>query len=136
MNESAYYRVSVKAIAVDETGRFMLSREADGKWDMLGGGLDHGEEPIMALQREIKEETGLEITHVSDTPKYFVTGPRFGHDTFVANVIYEVKLVNLDFTPSDECQELKFFTVDEARKLNVFPTVEKFLEVFDPALHT
>jgi 8-oxo-dGTP diphosphatase len=135
MNEPSFYRVSVKGIVVDETGRFLLSREENGKWDMIGGGLDHGEDPIVGLRREVTEETGLEVTYVSDTPKYFITGPRFGHDIFVANVIYEIKLASLDFTPSDECQELRFCTVEEAQKLDLFPTVHKMIEVYDPNLH-
>jgi len=135
MDEQNYYRVSVKGIIVDETGRFLLAREDNGKWDMLGGGLDHGEDPIEGLRREIAEETGIEVTSISATPKYFITGPRLGHDTFVANAVYEIKLANLDFTPSEECQELKFFNVDEARNIDLFPTVEKLLEVFDSHLH-
>jgi 8-oxo-dGTP pyrophosphatase MutT (NUDIX family) len=135
MNEACYYRVSVKGLALDQTSRFLLTKEDNGKWELLGGGLDHGEDPIAGLKREIREETGLEVTWVSPSPKYFITCPRLGHDTFVANVVYEVKLKDLHFTPSDECQELRFFTVQEARKEVLFPNVEKLLELFDPALH-
>jgi 8-oxo-dGTP pyrophosphatase MutT (NUDIX family) len=128
--------VSVKGIAVDETGRFLLTREDNGKWELLGGGLDHGEDPIAGLKREIKEETGLEVTYVSPSPKYFVTAQRLGHDTFIANAVYEIKLKNLDFVASDECQELRFFNVEEASNEDLFPNVEKLLEVYDPSLHT
>ena len=61
---------------------------------------------------------------------------RHGHDTFIANVIYEIKLKDLGFKPSDECQELRYFNIEEARKESLFPNVEKFLEIFDPSLHT
>jgi 8-oxo-dGTP diphosphatase len=139
MIDQNYFRVSVKGIVIDETGRFLLSRESDGRWDLLGGGLEHGEDPIVGLKREVQEETGLEVTYVSPTPKYFTTASRFstrfGQDTYVANVIYEIKLASLDFTPSDECQELKFFNVDEASKIDGHPTVPKLIEVFDPKLH-
>lgn len=134
-NEQNYYRVSVKAISIDENGRFLLAKEDNGKWDFLGGGLDHGEDPIHALKREINEETGLEITYISPTPKYLVTAKRFGSDSYVANVIYEVKLKDLNFTPSDECVELRYLNSDEAAKEDLYPTVTKFLESFKPELH-
>jgi 8-oxo-dGTP diphosphatase len=135
MNDACYYRVSVKGLVIDETGRFLLSREDNGYWELLGGGLDHGENPLNGLEREILEETGLTMTYVSPTPKYFVTTKRLNHTTFVANVIYEIKLKDLGFTPSEECQELRFFTVEEARQVKLFPNVEKFLEIYDPGLH-
>jgi 8-oxo-dGTP diphosphatase len=135
MNEPCYYRVSIKGLAIDETGRFLLAKEDNGKWELIGGGLDHGEDPIDGLRREINEETGLVVTYVSPSPKYFITSPRHGHDTYIANIIYEIKLKNLDFTPSDECQELRYFTVEEAKEIDLFPNVEKLLEVFDPKLH-
>jgi len=136
MNDQNHYRVSVKGIAIDETGRFLLAKEDNGKWELLGGGLDHGEDPIVALKREIKEETGLEIIEVSDSPKYFVTAPKVGREGYVANVIYEMKLKDLNFTPSDECVELRFFNVEEAKQEDLFPQVAKFIEVYKPELHT
>lgn len=136
MIDQNHYRVSVKGIAIDATGRFLLAKEDNGKWELLGGGLDHGEDPIAALKREIMEETGLEITEVSATPKYFVTAPKVGREGFVANIIYEIKLKDLNFKPSDECVELRFFNVEEARQEDLFPQVAKFIEVFNPELHT
>jgi 8-oxo-dGTP diphosphatase len=133
MNDQNHFRVSVKGIAIDETGRFLLAKEDNGKWELLGGGLDHNEDPITCLKRELKEETGLEVIEVSPTPKYFVTAPKVGREGFVANVIYEVKLKDLDFTPSDECVELRFFSVEEAKREDLFPQVAKFIEVFNPA---
>lgn len=135
MLEHAHYRVSVKGIVIDETGRFLLAKEADGRWEMLGGGLDHGEDPIAGLRREIYEETGLEVTYISDTPKYFITAKKVAHPGYTANVIYEVKLKNLDFTASDECQELQFFSVEEAKQVPLFPNVEKLLQVYNPTFH-
>lgn len=135
MNEQNYYRISVKGIAIDENGRFLLAKESNGMWEILGGGLDHDEEPLAALKREIKEETGIEITYVSPMPKYFTTSKRRGHETYIANIIYEIKLKSLDFKPSEECTELRFFNVEEARKVDLFPIVEKFLNVFNPKFH-
>ena len=102
---------------------------------MLGGGLEHGEDPITCLKREIKEEAGLIVTYFSPTPKYLITAPKLGRETFMANVVYEIKLASLEFTPSNECQELRYFSVEEARKVEIFPTILKLLEVYNPKLH-
>jgi len=132
----SFYRVSVKGVAVDDNGRFLLTKEDNNKWELLGGGLDYNEDPIEALKREIQEETGLVVTYVSPTPKYFISAQRLGSDTYTANIIYEIKLKNLDFIPSEECQELRYFSVDEAKKKELFPNVEAFLKVFNPKLHS
>ena len=131
MNDQCYYRVSVKAIVIEDD-KILLCREDNGRWDMMGGGLDHDEAPIDGLRREIHEETGLIATHVSPSPIYFLTVARENTSSsyYMANVIYEVKLKNLDFTPSEECQELKFFAIEDMKDLDVYPNVRKLMEIF------
>lgn len=136
MNEPNYFRVSVKGIVVDEQGRFLLSREDNGMWDMLGGGLEHEEDPINGLRREVLEEAGLKVTWVSPSPKYFITSPSFGQKAYVANVVYEMKLDSLNFKTSGECEELRFFTAEEARQVKLFPTTEKLVDMYNHELHT
>ena len=129
MNNSCFYRVSVKGLVQDNSGRILLARENNGLWDLIGGGLEHNEDPIDGLKREIMEETGLEVVDVSVSPKYFLTAYRYGHDNFTANAIYEVTLKNLDFTPSDECQELRYFSLAELRDLSLYPNVTKLMAI-------
>jgi 8-oxo-dGTP diphosphatase len=131
MNEQAYYRVSVKALVLDDSGRMLLARESDNTWDMLGGGLDHGENPIACLRREIQEETGLEVVDISAEPKYFLTALKPGANVYVANVLYNITLKNLDFTPSDECQELRFFSIAEMKRLSLLPNIEKLVQILE-----
>lgn len=135
MDITCYYRISVKALCLDETGRFLLAKEDNGKWEFIGGGLDYGEDPATCLRREVHEETGLVITYISDSPKYFLTAPRHNADTYLANIIYEVKLQDLNFTPSEECIELRYFNVEEAAKEDLFPNVAEFLKHFDADKH-
>lgn len=127
MNEPCFYRVSVKGTVIDDQNRILLTRESDGTWDMLGGGLDHGEDPIACLKREIHEETGLTVTKVWPEPKYFVTAHKASNNIYIANVVYRIELESLDFTPSDECQELRFFGIEELRGLKLAPNVQKIL---------
>lgn len=132
--QNNYYRTSIKALVLNKDGKFLLSKEADGRWELLGGGLDHGETPQVGLKREIQEETGITVTFVADTPSYFYTDKHWKYE-WIANVLYEVRLENLNFQPSDECTELRFFTKEEALKEKLFPNVKVFLSVFSPSNH-
>jgi len=109
MNEQCYYRVSIKGTVIDENSRILLSRGDNSRWGLLGGGVDHDEDPMDCLRREIHEEAGLTVTYVSKAPICFVTARRAKAGNYIANVVYEIKLKDLNFTPSDECQELRFF---------------------------
>ncbi len=60
-------RVAVYGICEDtEGGSVLLVRAARyltvaGRWFLPGGGIDHGEDPVTALEREFAEETGLRV---------------------------------------------------------------------------
>jgi 8-oxo-dGTP diphosphatase len=44
-------------------GRILLTRLSYTKvWTLPGGGIDHGEDPVDAVRREVHEETGLALT--------------------------------------------------------------------------
>jgi len=129
MNEQNYYRVSVKGIVIDDDGRILLAREDNDEWEMMGGGLDHGEDPQAGLIREIMEETGLKVTSISDHPLYFLTAPRRNQQSYIANVIYQITLESYDFIPSSECQELRFVSVEEMKTLKLFPNVQELVRI-------
>jgi 8-oxo-dGTP diphosphatase len=56
-------RFAAYALVTDPAGRILLTRVADGypgggRWHLPGGGTDYGEQPGVALLRELAEETG------------------------------------------------------------------------------
>ena len=52
----------VSAVVLDEQNRVLLGRRADnGRWAVVSGILEPGEEPAPAAAREALEETGVEV---------------------------------------------------------------------------
>ncbi len=71
---------------------------------------------------------------MAEQPSYFFTSTnRKGVN--IVNVLYETTLKDLNFTPSEECIELGFFTLDEAKTLQTFPNIQSFLKIYNPANH-
>ncbi len=133
---NTYYRTSIKALVLDSDRRFLLTKDKIGKWDLPGGGLDWGEDPRHCITREIQEEMGIETTYVADQPSYFIAAVSdSAAEKWITNVVYIAKLQHLNFTLSDECVELGFFSIEEARELDLFSNVEQFTRMYNPQNH-
>ena len=53
---------SVSAVVVNEVGELLLGQRSDtGRWSVLSGVTDPGEQPAQAIVREVLEETGVEV---------------------------------------------------------------------------
>ncbi|MEU9508580.1 NUDIX domain-containing protein [Micromonospora sp. NPDC048170] len=56
---------SVSAVVCDDAGKLLLGRRADdGRWSVVSGIVEPGEQPATAVVREVWEETGLEVEPV------------------------------------------------------------------------
>ena len=131
-----FYRVSVKGLILDETRtKFLVCLEDNGLWELPGGGLDWGESAKNCLNREIKEEMGLDTMFISTNPLYFTTSISLRNTWFV-NVVYEVKVKDLHFTPSDECREIRFVSPEEVASINVYNSVKELALQFDSSRHS
>lgn len=132
-----FYRLSVKALILDETRtKFLVVQEQNGTWEFPGGGLEWGAVPKDDLRREIEEEMKLVVTSVAKYPCYFFTFQNHKSD-WVANALYETRVQDLAFTPSEECIAIHFVTPEEARALPArFGNIAKLADLFDPAQHT
>lgn len=73
-----------KAVMVNADGNILLLRRSKTdvrrplQWDLPGGMLEKGEELIASIQREVREESGLEVTEV--LPVYATTQVRTWQD--------------------------------------------------------
>ncbi|MFC7528321.1 NUDIX domain-containing protein [Actinoplanes sp. GCM10030250] len=53
----------IAAVVFDEQGRVLLVRSADnGRWTLVTGCLEPGEQPAVGAVREVAEETGVKVT--------------------------------------------------------------------------
>ncbi len=98
-------------------GRVLLARRAhppfEGFWDIPGGFLDEGEDPLDGLRRELREETGLEVE-----PQRFlgIWMDRYGGDSTAEatlNLYWTARVVGGDAAPADDVSELHWFNRDE-----------------------
>jgi 8-oxo-dGTP diphosphatase len=97
-------------------GRLLLARRRAepfrGRWDIPGGFLEEGEDPIAGLRRELKEETGLDVE-----PERFVGVwmDRYGGDstgTTTLNMYWTARVVGGEPQPADDVSELRWFDPD------------------------
>ncbi|MCX4388674.1 NUDIX domain-containing protein [Micromonospora peucetia] len=56
---------SVSAVVCDDAGKLLLGRRADdGRWSVVSGIIEPGEQPATAVVREVREETGVQVEPV------------------------------------------------------------------------
>ena len=109
----------VAAVIRDRTGRLLLARRPEGRhmaglWEFPGGKVHDGEAPAAALERELAEELGLEIT-VGD-PITFATHEEPGLRILL--LFYEAAIRSGDPHPR-EGQEVAWVPPAELRR---YPT--------------
>ncbi|MFF5502238.1 NUDIX hydrolase [Streptomyces roseolus] len=57
-------RVAAYAVVVRDDGILLarwVARDGTRRWTLPGGGMDHGEEPVGTVVREVEEETGYTV---------------------------------------------------------------------------
>jgi 8-oxo-dGTP diphosphatase len=108
---------TVSALVEDDDGRILLSRRKfdpeAGKWDLPGGFLEEGEEPLDGLRRELREEAGVKIEPLDFAG---VWADRYGgadDATATLNLYWTARIVSGEPTPADDVAELRWFLLDD-----------------------
>ena len=110
--------IAVAIIYIENSkGEFLIqktSKEKGGIYSSTGGHVDHNEEPIDSIVREVKEELGLEISKndIADLGYLVVDFP-------VRFVFYMKKDIDIESLTikKDEVESVSFMTIQELRKI-------------------
>jgi ADP-ribose pyrophosphatase YjhB (NUDIX family) len=131
-NTPCTYRISVKSLIKDKEGRILLIREKDGRWELPGGGLEHGEDPTIGLSREVEEEIGFKVEHVAPSPSAFWTiNKKVGHPemTWFAFVAYDVQVSGeIKLGHNDEAHEARYVAAEEAKQLPLHENTQPYFD--------
>lgn len=94
---NTFYRVSVKALIRNEAGEVLVVKEHQEKWELPGGGLDHGESIHDGLKRELSEELGIENDFTETFNKvvtqYMPSRPDKELDFWKMSMYFDVKIL-------------------------------------------
>ena len=108
-------RPSVSAVIFDRRGRLLLQQRSDGgQWGLPGGSVEIGEAVAAAVIREVKEETGLDVTvkrlvGVYSNPALQVVRYPDGNVWHYVNVCFECAARGGELTTCDETLDLRYF---------------------------
>lgn len=132
------FRTVVKGLITFQ-GQILIGRKEEdedhpigGKWHILGGHLEYGEQPEEGMKRETKEETGLEVD-VHQILDVMTWGDRNN----ALSIYYHCEASTRDAEAKDDLQEVKwvdpgeikeFVHEGEVNRLEDRPEQSKFLE--------
>lgn len=134
----------VTAVVLDDDGRVLLGQRADsGRWALISGILEPGEQPAVAMVREIKEETGVDAV-VDALVAVDVTAPITypnGDRTQYLDLLFLAHATGGEAHPADdESIAVGWFPTDQLPENTGHHTVERLahLEAYraDPASGT
>ncbi len=127
------YHLTVLGIVARPDGKFLITKRvmsknwAPGWWEVSGGGVQAGESSREAVIREVREETGLDVSGCGDGYlfTYHRENPGEGDNYFV-----DVYRFELDFDESDVCiqtSETDGFMLADADQIKAFADQGIFL---------
>ena len=101
------------AFLINAQGELMLVKRRvapfRGYWDVPGGFLEEGEDPIVGLKRELYEELGVRLKNIALHGLYqdwYVDQ----YKLYTINIIYTAQIASGTLKPQDDISEYQWFT--------------------------
>ena len=118
-------RVGCSAVIFDtDREKILLTRREDNnQWCLPSGGMEPGESATEACIREVKEETGLQVTikrliGIYTTPGELIVY-RDGNKIQLVALCFEAEIMGGEFRLSPETTEYGYFSYQEIEKLDL-----------------
>ncbi len=142
LGEKDMFLVSQKALIIQDGKLLVLKSTAEGdiwngRWELPGGLLEMNENMEDGLEREVMEETGLEISvgpivAVGDYPfKGFIFEGRGSYNVRIIGLAYRCSLKGGEIKLSSEHNEYKWVSPEELKNLEFNPsakfTIDQYL---------
>jgi ADP-ribose pyrophosphatase YjhB (NUDIX family) len=119
-------RLGCSAVLFDEIHSMLLLtlRRDNGKWCLPGGMINAGESVSEGCEREVLEETGLQVrvirlTGIYSDPNQVVVYPD-GNKAHIVVLNFEVELLGGEIHLSDETSRVEWFTIAQALEMDLF----------------
>jgi len=131
MPEQQFPEPTVGALILNPEGKVLLlkSDKWHGKYVVPGGHIELGENFEDALKREVKEETGLDISVVEFiAPAEFIFDPSFYKKRHFIFLDFLCRTNSSEVRLNDEAQAFAWATPEEALKLDLEPYTKPPIE--------
>lgn len=106
-------KVGVGALVLRENKILLVQRRMEperGKWSIPAGFLDHGQDPRRTAEREVYEETGLEVS-IKGLLDVFTNPPQQGGASIF--ILFRAELLGGKMKAGDDAAAVGFFGLDE-----------------------
>ena len=122
-------RIGVAVLVRDPEGRLLLGRRGKepnyGKWVVPGGGIKFGEDWVVAGERELREETGLEIEIERNERPFVWQILSEGEHRIILFAFARVRGGGLH--PASDLLDARFFTRDAIPRADLSPAIAPVL---------
>lgn len=133
--------IAICALIRNEKGEMLIAQryeperpQVHGKWELVGGGVEFGEDPETTVIREVKEEIGVDVKVLRLFPKVCTATAKTvsGESYHVVLITYECEIINGIPKPSDpEISEVRYVPPSEIKNMDAFDNLKEIAKMIE-----